>query len=136
MSRRARELDALNLGQGFPDYDIDPRLSELLAEAMREGHNQYAPMEGLPSCGRESPRSCTPATGTNVDPDTEMTVTSVPPRRCLGHPGGGGPGDEVIVFDPAYDSYEPAVRLAGGRCRAHAAHPPGFGYDWERVRRA
>ena len=48
MSRRARELDALNLGQGFPDYDIDPRLTELVAEAMGSGHNQYAPMEGLP----------------------------------------------------------------------------------------
>ena len=49
MSRRARELGALNLGQGFPDYDIDPRLAELVAEAMRTGHNQYAPMEGLPA---------------------------------------------------------------------------------------
>ena len=49
MSRRARELDALNLGQGFPDYDIDPRLTELVAEAMNAGHNQYAPMEGLPA---------------------------------------------------------------------------------------
>ena len=50
MSRRARELDALNLGQGFPDYDIDPRLTELVAAAMKAGHNQYAPMEGLPQC--------------------------------------------------------------------------------------
>ena len=57
MSRRARELDALNLGQGFPDYDIDPRLTELVGAAMRAGHNQYAPMEGSRACASGSRRS-------------------------------------------------------------------------------
>ena len=68
MSRRARELGAINLGQGFPDYDIDPRFSELVHEAMRQGHNQYAPMPGCHSCARRSPSSCSASYGAQVDP--------------------------------------------------------------------
>ena len=76
MSRRARELGALNLGQGFPDYDIDPRLTELVAAAMRAGHNQYAPMEGAVGAARaRSPRSSQPYYGLTRDPESEITVT-------------------------------------------------------------
>ncbi len=135
MSRRARELDALNLGQGFPDYDIDPRLTELVAAAMRAGHNQYAPMEGLPALRERVAAKLRASYGIAVDPETEVTVTLGATEAIYSSVQAlVGPGDEVIVFDPAYDSYEPAVRLAGGRCIRLPLTQPGFRYDWERLR--
>ena len=75
MSRRARELDALNLGQGFPDYDIDPRLTELVAAAMTAGHNQYAPMEGLPALRERIAAKLLSVYGLSADPESEITIT-------------------------------------------------------------
>jgi methionine aminotransferase len=135
MSRRARELDALNLGQGFPDYDIDPRLTELVAAAMRAGHNQYAPMEGLPLLRARIAEKLQRYYGVNSDPETEITVTLGATEAIFSAiQAAVGAGDEVIAFDPAYDSYEPAVRLAGGRCIRVPLTQPGFRYDWVRVR--
>jgi methionine aminotransferase len=135
MSRRARELDALNLGQGFPDYDIDPRLAELVAAAMAGGHNQYAPMEGLPWLRERIAAKLAAAYGLNIDPDSAITVTLGATEAIYSAiQAVVAPGDEVIAFDPAYDSYEPAVRLAGGRCVRLPLLQPGFRYDWERVR--
>src|SRR5580692_1398736 len=135
MSRRARELDALNLGQGFPDYDIDPRLTELVAAAMRAGHNQYAPMEGLPALRERVAAKLRASYGIAVDPETEVTVTLGATEAIYSSVQAlVGPGDEVIVFDPAYDSYEPAVQLAGGACIHVPLQPPRFRYDWERVK--
>jgi len=135
MSRRARELDALNLGQGFPDYDIDPRLTELVAAAMRAGHNQYAPMEGLPLLRARIAEKLQRYYGVNTDPESEITVTLGATEAIFSAiQAAVGAGDEVIAFDPAYDSYEPAVRLAGGRCLRVPLTQPGFRYDWERVR--
>ncbi|MBV9317348.1 MAG: aminotransferase class I/II-fold pyridoxal phosphate-dependent enzyme, partial [Gammaproteobacteria bacterium] len=137
MSRRARELDALNLGQGFPDYDIDPRLSELVAAAMQAGHNQYAPMEGLPALRERIAAKLRASYGVAVDPDTQITVTLGATEAIYSAVQALiGPGDEAIAFDPAYDSYEPAVRLAGGRCIRVPLTQPGFRYDWQRVREA
>ena len=134
MSRRARELDALNLGQGFPDYDIDPRLTELVAAAMRAGHNQYAPMEGLPALRERIAAKLRASYGIAVDPETEVTITLGATEAIYSTVQAlVGPGDEAIVFDPAYDSYEPAVRLAGGRCIRLPLTQPGFRYDWERL---
>jgi methionine aminotransferase len=134
MSRRARELDALNLGQGFPDYDIDPRLTELVAAAMRAGHNQYAPMEGLPALRERVAAKLRASYGIAVDPESEVTVTLGATEAIYSTVQAlVGPGDEAIVFDPAYDSYEPAVRLAGGRCIRLPLTQPGFRYDWERL---
>jgi methionine aminotransferase len=134
MSRRARELDALNLGQGFPDYDIDPRLTELVAAAMRAGHNQYAPMEGLLALRERVAAKLRASYGIAVDPETEVTVTLGATEAIYSSVQAlVGQGDEVIVFDPAYDSYEPAVRLAGGRCIRLPLTQPGFRYDWERL---
>ena len=134
MSRRARELGALNLGQGFPDYDIDPRLSELTAAAMSEGHNQYAPMEGVMELREQIAKKLALSYGVSVNPESEITVTvgATEALYCavqalVGH------GDEAIVFDPAYDSYDPAIRLAGGKCVHIPLLPPGFRYDWNRV---
>ena len=137
MSRRARELGALNLGQGYPDYDIDPRLTELTAEAMRAGHNQYAPMEGVPLLRERIAARLRSCHGLETDPATEITITLGATeaifsavQACV------APGDEALVFDPAYDSYDPAVRLAGGRCVRVPLAAPHFRYDWERVRAA
>jgi len=114
MSRRARELGALNLGQGFPDYDIDARIIELTAESMSEGRNQYAPMEGVLELREQIAAKLAMTYGVQVDPESEVTITVggteaiyCAVQAIVGH------GDEAIVFDPAYDSYDPAVRLAG-----------------------
>jgi methionine aminotransferase len=137
MSRRARELGALNLGQGFPDYDIDARLTELVGEAMRAGHNQYAPMEGLPELRQRIAVKLSACYGLDRDPESEITVTLGATEAIYsGIQAAVGPGDEAIAFDPAYDSYEPAVRLAGGRCVRLPLEPPDFRYDWDRVRAA
>jgi methionine aminotransferase len=137
MSRRARELGALNLGQGFPDYAIDPRLTELVAAAMTEGRNQYAPMEGLMELREQIARKLALSYGLAVDPDSQITITLGATEAIYsGIQAVVGAGDEVIAFDPAYDSYEPAVRLAGARCIRLPLMPPGFRYDWDRVRAA
>jgi methionine aminotransferase len=134
MSRRARELGALNLGQGFPDYDIDPRITELTAEAMTEGRNQYAAMEGVLELRQQIAAKLDMSYRVAVDPETEITVTLggtealyCAVQAIVGH------GDEAIVFDPAYDSYDPAIRLAGGNCIHIPLMPPTFRYDWDRV---
>jgi methionine aminotransferase len=135
MSRRARELGALNLGQGFPDYDIDPRLADLTGEAMRQGHNQYAPMEGVPELRERIARKLAASYGGDFDPQTQITVTLGATEAIFSAVQAVvGAGEEAIAFDPAYDSYEPAVRLAGGRCIRLPLLPPDFRYDWDRVR--
>lgn len=137
MSRRARELGALNLGQGFPDYAIDPRITELVAAAMSEGHNQYAPMEGVMSLRERIAEKLLRSYGRKVDPESEVTVTLGATEAIYSIiQAVAGSGDEVIAFDPAYDSYEPAVRLAGARCIRLPLTLPDFAYDWSRVRRA
>src|SRR5262249_40815206 len=135
ISRRARELGALNLGQGFPDYPIDPRLTELVGEAMAQGHNQYAPMEGGIELRQRIAQKLLASYGLMVDPETQVTVTLGATEAIYSViQAVVGPGDEAIAFDPAYDSYEPAVRLAGGRCVRLPLMPPGFRYDWDAVR--
>lgn len=134
MSRRARELGALNLGQGFPDYDIDPRLTELVAAAMTEGRNQYAPMEGVMELREQIARKLQLSYGVAVNPESEVTITlGATEAIYCAIQAVVGAGDEAIVFDPSYDSYDPAVRLAGARCVHIPLMPPGFRYDWGRV---
>lgn len=134
MSRRAAELGALNIGQGFPDYPVDPRLAGALAEAVAEGHNQYAPMEGSVALREAIAAKLRTSHRIEVDPLAEITVTCGATeaiysaiQAVVGH------GDEAIVFDPAYDSYDPAIRLAGGRAVHIPLAPPRFRYDWDRV---
>jgi methionine aminotransferase len=137
MSRRALEENALNIGQGFPDYPIDPRLSQSLVEVIAEGRNQYAPMEGVAELREGIADKLRASYGLRFDPESEITVT------CGGTEALYDAiqavvrvGDEVILFDPAYDAYEPAVRLAGGRCVRIPLSPPDFRFDWDRVRRS
>jgi len=137
MSRRAAELGAVNLGQGFPDYPIDMRLAELVHQAMLEGHNQYAPMPGHVGLREQIARRIGLDPGVTVDPESEITVTLGATEAIYsGVQALVGSGDEVIVFDPAYDSYDPAVRLAGARCVHIPLLPPAFRPDWDRVRAA
>jgi methionine aminotransferase len=137
MSRRAIEEDALNIGQGFPDYPIDPRLPELVRDAMAEGRNQYAPMEGVIELRHEIARKLQKCYGGSFDPESEITVTCGGTEALFDAiQAVVGPGDEAIMFDPAYDAYEPAVRLAGGACVRIPLAPPLFRYDWDRVRGA
>jgi methionine aminotransferase len=137
MSRRAAEENALNIGQGFPDYAIDPRLSNALVEVIAEGRNQYAPMEGTLELREQISKKLAVCYQRQFDPHTEITVTCGATEALYDAiQASVGPGDEVIVFDPAYDSYEPAVRLAGARCVRIALEPPAFRFDWDEVRRA
>ncbi len=134
MSRRALEEGALNIGQGFPDYPIDPRLAAALVDVIGEGRNQYAPMEGVVELReqicRETADAATAAASTRI---AEVTVTCGATEALYNAiQAVVGPGDEAIIFDPAYDAYEPAVRLAGGRCMRVALAPPDFRFDWDR----
>ena len=134
MSRRAQELGAINLGQGFPDYPIDPRLPELIYEAMRAGYNQYAPMPGLPDLREIIALRLARRYPGSFDPEREITVTLGATEAIYSAVQAlVGAGDEAIVFDPAYDSYEPAIELAGAHCVHVPLEPPRFRYDWERV---
>lgn len=137
MSRRAAETGAINLGQGFPDYPIDPRLAALVHQAMAEGHNQYAPMSGVPALLAQIAAKLQRVYGISVDPGAEVTVTLGATEAIYSAVQAlVGAGDEVIVFDPAYDSYDPAARLAGARCLHVPLEAPRFRPDWDRVRGA
>ena len=137
MSQLAAEHGAVNLGQGFPDFDVPPRLVDALDRAMRAGHNQYAPMTGVAAL-REAIADKTAALyGHRPDPDAEVTVTSGATEAIFNaiHAVVRA-GDEVVVLDPAYDCYEPAIDLAGARAVHVPLDPVTFAPDWARVRAA
>jgi methionine aminotransferase len=137
MTNRARELGAINLAQGFPDYDPPEKLKELVAHHVAAGHNQYAPMIGVADLREQISLKLAASYGRPLDAESEITITLGATEAifsaviALVHPG-----DEVILFDPSYDSYAPAVLLAGGRPIHIPLQPPGFGIDWQRVRDA
>ena len=137
MSRLAQECGAINLSQGFPDFDPPPRLVELVTESMRSGINQYAPMAGWPALLEAIGVKVRDLYGCEVDPQASVTVTSGATEAlfCAVH-AVVRPGDEVILLEPAYDSYEPAVELAGGRAVRIPLLPGGYRVDWDRVRDA
>ena len=137
MSQLAAETGALNLSQGFPDFDGPQALREAVTRHIAVGHNQYAPMTGLPALREQVAAKVARSYGQTVSAETEVTIV----------PGATQgifcavqvlirPGDEVIVFDPSYDSYEPSVELAGGRCVHVPLALPDFAIDWQRLQDA
>ena len=137
MSQLAAEHGAVNLGQGFPDFAVPQRLVDELDRAMRAGHNQYAPMTGVAPLRQAIAEKVLRCYGREVDPDTEITVTSGATEALFNAIHAVvRPGEEVIVLDPAYDSYEPAIDLAGARAVHVPLDPQTFAVDWERVRAA
>ena len=136
MSQLAAEHNALNLSQGFPDYDCDPKLIDFVSQAMKEGHNQYAPMTGLQSLRELIASKVNSSYGSDYHPDTEVTVTAGGTQAiftaltaCI------QPGDEVIIFEPAYDSYAPTIKMLGGVVKSYEMVPPDYEIDWEMVKK-
>lgn len=136
MSALAREHNAINLSQGFPDFDCSPRLRDLANQYIQNGFNQYAPMPGLLPLRERVAEMISLCYGRNYHPDSEITITAGATQAiyttvaALIHPG-----DEVIVFEPAYDCYVPAIELQGGipvYCQLLA---PDFSIDWADVRK-
>lgn len=135
MSHLATQYDAINLGQGFPDFNMSDELIELVAKAMRDGSNQYAPMPGLPLlCGRLAEKAFE-LYSAQINPATDITIT----------PGGTyaiytalttvlQPGDEVIVFEPAYDSYIPNIQVNGAVPVLIPLQFPTYSIPWQAVR--
>lgn len=137
MSQLAAEHGAVNLGQGFPDFPVPQRLVDELDAAMRAGHNQYAPMTGVPALRQAIAEKARRCYGAEVDADTEITVTSGATEAIFNAIHAVvRPGEEVIVLDPAYDCYEPAIDLAGARAVHVPLDPRSFAPDWEKVRAA
>jgi methionine aminotransferase len=137
MSQLAAEHGAINLSQGFPDFPAPAGLLDRVSHHLQAGHNQYAPMSGLPALRVQIARKTLALYGRSVDPDTEVTVTSGATEALFcAIQAIVQPGDEVLCLDPAYDSYDPAIRLAGGRPVHVPLRQPDFGVDWERVQAA
>lgn len=137
MSQMATRVGAVNLGQGFPDFPVPEFLVDAVARAMREGRNQYAPMPGLPTLREAIAEKTSVSCGVTPDPESEITVTSGASEAIfdalLAVVRGG---DEVIVLDPCYDLYEPAIVLAGGTCVHVPLDPRDFTVDWDVLRAA
>lgn len=135
MSKMAQEQEAINLAQGFPDFDGPKALRERVAWHIAHGHNQYAPLAGVPELKEQIAIKVQDLYGCNIDPETQVTVTPGATQAlycaitAVIHPG-----DEVIVFDPAYDTYEPGVTLNGGITKHISLDYPDFAVDWSRVR--
>ena len=135
MSALATEHKAVNLGQGFPDFPMSEELTGKVAEAMKNGHNQYAPMPGLIGLRESIAEKVEFLYQTKINPDTEITIT----------PGGTyaiyssltailQPGDEVILFEPAYDSYIPNIEINGAKAVPLPLTYPDYKIDWDLVR--
>src|SRR6476660_5217298 len=137
MSRLALEHGAINLSQGFPDFNCAPELIDAVARYMREGNNQYAPMPGTIPLREALAMRIERLYGHRYDPVTEITVTSGATEAlyaaltALVHPG-----DDVLLFQPAYDSYVPAIQLSGGTPVFVTLRPPDYRIDWDAARRA
>jgi methionine aminotransferase len=137
MTRLANEHGAINLSQGFPDFDCAPELVETVARYMREGHNQYAPMPGVGALRAALAMKIERLYGRRYDPETEITITSGATAAIFSTLSAFvRPGDEVVLFQPCYDSYVPVVQLNGGIPKFVTLQFPDYRIDWDDVRRA
>lgn len=137
MSQLAEQHNAINLSQGFPDFDTHPDLIDLVNRAMRQGHNQYAPMQGVPALREQIALKTASIYDAAVDPDKEITVTSGATEALYAaitavvHAG-----DEVIIIEPAFDCYAPAIELNRGVPVYVSMTYPAYDIDWQRVEQA
>lgn len=137
MSKLATDLGAINLSQGFPDFDCDPALVDAVARHMREGRNQYAPMQGVPALREAIAAKYRLFHGRAYDPDTDVTVTSGGTEAifdavaCV-----AGRGDEAIVLEPCYDCYVPAIELSGATPVVVTLKLPDYSVDWNALKAA
>lgn len=142
MSKMALEYQAINLGQGFPDFNTDSALLQLVSEAMKEGFNQYPAMAGVMPLREVISQKITTLYQHHYDPDTEITITSGATQAIMASVlASVGTGDEVIVLEPCYDCYIPAIKLAGGKAisvpmRAPSQSNAVYSVDWGLVNAA
>ncbi|MCC7126974.1 MAG: methionine aminotransferase [Acidobacteria bacterium] len=137
MTRLANEHGAINLSQGFPDFDCDPALVDAVTRAMQAGHNQYAPMPGVLALREAIAAKVTQCYGAAYDPVTEVVITSGATAGLFATLTAlVQPGDEVILFEPCYDSYVPVIRLSGGTPVFVSLRYPDYAVDWDAVRQA
>lgn len=135
MSQLAQQHGAINLSQGFPDFDCAPELVDLVTDAMRQGFNQYAPSIGLPNLREQISLKTQRLYGHSTDPNSQITVTSGATEALFAAiTAVVRPGDEVIVLEPCYDSYVPAIELNGGVPVFVPLTFPDFSIDWQRVK--
>ena len=134
MSALATEHKAVNLGQGFPDFECAPELVDAVTQAMKAGHNQYPPMPGVPALREAVARKIEALHGRAYHPGTEITITAgatqaiITAILAIVHAG-----DEVIVLDPCYDSYVPNIELAGGKAVRVPLTPGTFRPDFAKI---
>lgn len=133
MSQMAAEYNAINLSQGFPDFPVSEKLIDLVYQNMQIGHNQYAPMPGLPQLREAIAKKIKNTGGVSLNIDTEITVTSGATEAIFSSIlATVNQGDEVIVLEPAYDCYIPAIELAGGKVMPVGLSLPNFTPDWQK----
>lgn len=137
MSALAVSHGAVNLGQGFPDEDGPPEVLEAALEAIRRGHNQYPPGRGVPELRRAIAHHQLRFYGIELDPDSEVLVTTGATEAIAAAVLGlTRPGDEVVTFEPYYDSYAATIEMAGATRKVVTLRPPGWGFDPDELRRA
>jgi len=134
MSGLAAQVGAINLSQGFPNYNPSHRLQRLVMDHMERGDNQYAPMPGVPLLRERIAGKMEQMYGVKVDPETEITITAGATQAifCV-IAAFVRPGDEVILLEPCYDSYRPSVETVGGTAVIHSLHAPDYRVDWKAV---
>ncbi len=136
MSALASEVGAINLSQGFPDYNCDPELINMVTRAMQGGFNQYAPMAGWLPLREAIAQKTEKLYGATYNPDTEITITAGGTQAIFTAICASiHPNDEVIVFEPAYDCYAPAIKLMGGTVKSLELEPPNYRIAWDMVKR-
>ncbi|MDB4919229.1 methionine aminotransferase [Mucilaginibacter sp.] len=136
MSALANEVGAINLSQGFPDFNTSPELIQLVNTAMTDGHNQYAPMPGVMALREQIAQKTEKLYGAIYNPDTEITITAGGTQAIFtAITSVINPNDEVIIFEPAFDCYAPAIKLMGGIVKSLELAPPDYRIPWDMVRR-
>ncbi|MGN6637357.1 MAG: methionine aminotransferase [Mucilaginibacter sp.] len=136
MSALANEVGAINLSQGFPDYETSPELISLVNQAMKDGYNQYAPMAGYMPLREELSRKTEKLYGAYYDSATEITITAGGTQAIYTAIATViNPNDEVIIFEPAFDCYAPAIKIAGGIVKSLELEPPDYRIKWDMVKK-